>query len=67
MDFNSIVYPAPEPTSDVNFFLESEDPEMRKMLLLIDPDDENKNQNSQIPCIYLENNYQNLNKVNNQV
>ena len=27
MDFNSIVYPAPEPTSDVNFFLESEDPE----------------------------------------
>ena len=28
MDFNSIVYPAPEPTSDVNFFLESEDPEI---------------------------------------
>jgi hypothetical protein len=42
MDFNSIVYPAPEPTSDVNFFLESEDPEMRKMLLLIDHDDYGK-------------------------
>ena len=43
MDFNSIVYPAPEPTSDVNFFLESEDPEMRKMLLLIDHDNDGKN------------------------
>jgi hypothetical protein len=42
MDFNSIVYPAPEPTSDVNFFLESDDPEMRKMLLLIDHDDNEK-------------------------
>ena len=42
MDFNSIVYPAPEPTSDVNFSLESEDPEMRKMLILIDYEDKEK-------------------------
>ena len=36
MDFNAVVYPAPEPTSDVDFFLKSEDEEFRKMLVLID-------------------------------
>ena len=36
MDFNAVVYPAPEPTSDVNFFLKSDDAEFRKMLVLID-------------------------------
>ena len=36
MELNSVVYPAPEPTSDANFFLKSEDPEMRNMFLLVD-------------------------------
>lgn len=36
MELNSIVYPAPEPTADVNFFLHSEDDEMRNMMHLVD-------------------------------
>ena len=36
MELNSVVYPAPEPTSDINFFLKSEDDEFKNMLVLVD-------------------------------
>ena len=36
MELNKIVYPAPEPTSDVYFFTKSEDEEMKNMVTLVD-------------------------------
>ena len=62
MDFNAVVYPAPEPTSDVNFFLKSDDDDFRKMLVLIDqktPD--NKEVEYQIPAIFLDNRNEDMN------
>ena len=62
MDLNSIVYPAPEPTSDVNFFLKSEDEEFRKMLVLIDQlTEDGKGVEYQIPAIFLDNRNEDIN------
>ena len=55
MELNSVVYPAPEPTSDANFFLKSDDPEMREMFLLVNNYNEKREVEFQIPCIYMEN------------
>ena len=62
MDLNAIVYPAPEPTSDVNFFLKSEDDEFRKMLVLINQKSEDgKEVEYQIPAIFLDNRNEDMN------
>ena len=55
MEFNSLIYPAPEPTSDAYFFLHAEDPDLKKQLKLVDHFNEQGQVEYQIPCIYLEN------------
>lgn len=35
MEFNSLVYPAPEPRSDAYFFLKHDNKEVRDMFLLV--------------------------------
>lgn len=62
MELNSVVYPAPEPTSDVNFFLQSEDEEFRNMLLMVDQKTEDgKGVEYQIPAIFLDNRSEDMN------
>jgi hypothetical protein len=55
MEFNKLIYPAPEPFGDINFFLQSDDDEMKNMLLLIDYTNEKGKVEYQIPCIFLDN------------
>lgn len=65
---NAVVYPAPEPTSDVNFFLQSEDEEFRNMLLLVDQmSDDGKKVDYQIPAIFLDNRNDDMNQFSKEL
>lgn len=42
MDFNWIVYPAPKPKCDINYYIKNPDEQIKRTLILIDHIDEIK-------------------------